>query len=61
MTTPTRTITATTGEVFINLNDLIIKLMIWSDHSMSSHEISALKKVIDMLVQKREKGHAASH
>jgi len=59
MNTPVRTHVIPTGEIFINLNDLIIKMMVLADHAKQSEEAEAIKKVIEYLVQKRDKAHVS--
>ena len=57
MSTPVRTCVVQTGEVMINVNDLIINLMIQAEN-VSSQEADHIRKIIDYLVAKREKAHA---
>ena len=52
-----RTTVVQTGETFINLNDLIIKLMLMADNAQDSKEADTYKRVVDYLSQKRDKAH----
>ena len=52
-----RTTEATTKEVFIDANDLIIDLMLMVETATNEGEKKALKKVIQRLNDLRKQGH----
>jgi len=55
-----RTTEATTKEVFIDANDLIIDLMLMVENAVTDGERKALKKVIQRLNELRKQGHMKS-
>ena len=49
-----------TNEVYVNINDLIIKIMEdMCDVSLSPEERRTLQRVVDYLVVKRDKSHSS--
>lgn len=57
MNTPVRITADQTDELFVNVNDLIIKLMVWADHAQTTEEANAYRRTIEYLAQKRDKAH----
>ena len=47
-----------TDEVYVNINDLVIKLMAMADETHSLDERQAILRVVDYLVDKRDKVHS---
>ena len=47
-----------TNEVYVNVNDLIIKLMAMSEEIRSPEERQAITRIVDYLVDKRDKAHS---
>ena len=46
-------------EVYANMNDLIIKLMVEADDAATDLETQAIKKVINLLTTKRDEARKA--
>ena len=46
-------------EVYANMNDLIIKLMVEADDAPSDLETQAIKKIINLLTTKRDEARKA--
>jgi hypothetical protein len=57
MSHPIRTCSVTTGEVMVNLNDLIIRLLIMVGQAGTTAEAEAFQKIVDLLVSKRDQKH----
>lgn len=53
-----RTTEATTREVFVDINDLIIDLMLEVEKATSQDAKSAIKQLINKLTKLRNEGHA---
>jgi len=50
-----RTVEATTQDVFVDVNDLIVDLMLVAENTTNEHERAAYKKVIQKLTALRNK------
>lgn len=51
-----RTTVVNTGEVMVNLNDLIIKLIMMANDTASTSEAKAIHKIVEMLSHQRDLG-----
>lgn len=54
MATHVRTCVVQTGEVVVNLNDLIIRLLTMANNAQTSQEAETIKKIVDYLCQRRD-------
>lgn len=55
-----RSIESDTSEVFINVNDLIIELLLEVDKAQTEHEKKAYRALITRLSDIRDRGHKHS-